>query len=591
MCLAPCLGVAAILVATLPTGALARRPLASEQPRDADQLASSCVGLETALRGERVAAALAGALVADALAAGTDSVYDLEVIKATYAGVAPKDFLDVSARKGSPLVAGDQTESGDELLFALDVVSVSGFELGSFAASWRRWAESYAGFQGPAVRETLQNVAAGAPAEAAGSHYIELRGAVRAPALLLLAERVDDEGLALASREAILVSHENPRALQAGEFLMRAALQLLLRRECPGSRAERRHAVVDALRGAADRSGAQFNSIIDEALSEAQSREAFAKVGAGFQDAFAAIRGDVEVVGRMTASGSEMGQEVQGGKTSYIIPAIVWLVVAYDSFAEAAVANALFGGESGVRAIFVGLLLAARDGESAVPAAWRDQLAAKLPMGCRAPPFVQPLRLCEVPGACHSGDGWAGELNMYGVAVAAALVSRASGPPNGGPHWEYRVFVRLDATMILYGGGTSRPSDWDEEEDGVWEPPPNDPTSGRVACLARYFQFTGASGRHAPFSVWPLEAMCELTLEQPIAHESFDLLMSEPLTDVIGGAVVGDKGRIVKLPRLQVAANAEAPGWSEHCTHIGTINLRDGKWLELGSGASKDGIA
>jgi len=313
---------------------------------------------------------------------------------------------------------------------------------------------------------------------------------------------------------------------------------------------------------------------VEEALTEAQSRDAFlAAAGSGTAGSLADAYGDEAVLGRLTASGERSGTEVQGGQTSYIVPAIIWLAVAYNSLGEAVAANVLLGGASAVRAIFVGLLLAARDGPDAIPAAWAKRLRPRRSVGPRLPAFLPPLRLCPAPGACHGADGWAEEVREQGVAVAAAIVR----PALQGSMERYRMFVRIDATDLLgrgAEGAQTKPHDWDDAEDGEWEPA----GPKEAACLARYLQFTSASGRHAPFGLWPAEAMCQLTRSSPLAHESFDVVLTEPLAHVIGGIVLGSQARVVKLPRLSVDPAATAPGWSRLCEHVGTIRLPEGRW-------------
>lgn len=532
----------------------------------------------------RVSAAISGALIADAFALGTHRSYNLDVIRESCHGVIPKDLRSAVAgmrtrNESSGSIAGFQTECGDELLHTLNTLAFRGFRFDKFADNWRTWAEAYAGHLSMGTREAMQNLANGVPAKDSGSHFIDLMGAIRAPALLLFAEQIDDNGLALASRELQLVSHENPMALQAGEFLVRAALKLLRGMMRPKTLAKRREAMASALHAAADSAGSQFHAVIDDAVSEAQSRDnaiAFScrdSEDCKELDPLQAVQVNVDVLGRLTASGDQLGQEVQGGKTSYIVPAIIWFVIAYDSFPDAVQANYLLGGESAVRAIFIGLLLVARDGQRAIPETWKEQLVARPDMEIKVPAFVMPFYLCKIPGGCHVGDGWMGERTMHHVTTAAAVLPME----RRGDFYVYRIFVRIDAVVLLHR--QAKPSDWDDNEDGIWEPPDADLKSGQVTCLARYFQFTSSSGRHAPFGLWPSEALCQLTREAPIAHESFDVLLPERLKDLIGGVVIGSRGRMVKLPSLSVNRKAKAPDWHKLCEHIGTLRLPEGKWV------------
>lgn len=531
----------------------------------------------------RIAAAISGALIADSFALGTYHSYNLRTIREAFGGNAPKDLRAAVVGAGATRSAGEQSECGDELLNCLSILSSRGFKFETFAKLWRGWAEDYQGHLNSGAKEALHNLANGVPANYSGSHFIDLMGAIRAPALILLAEQIDDNGLALASRELQLMSHENPMALQAGDFLIRAALRLLRGQLHPKTPERRRSAIAHALHAAADGAGSQFHAVIDDALSEAQSRDnhraallgAGAAAGAsagGERDIFKDAQEDMEVIGRLTASGDQLGQEVQGGKTSYIIPAIIWLVVAYDTFSDAVLANFALGGESSVRAIFVGLLMAARDGQRAIPHAWVDQLVARPELKIKVPGFVMPFYLCKIPGACHAGEGWNGERRMHHVSISGVLLP----VDRRGDFYAYRVFVRIDASELLRR--QVKPGDWDDDEDGAWEPPDGATESGQVSCLARYFQFTSSSGRHAPVGLWPAEALCQLTQDAPVAHESFDVVLPERLRDLIGGAVIGNKDRIVKIPALTVSYRAKAPPWEKLCDHVGTFRLPEGKW-------------
>ncbi|CAE7769978.1 unnamed protein product [Symbiodinium sp. CCMP2456] len=248
--------------------------------------------------------------------------------------------------------------------------------------------------------------------QAAAGHYVDLEAAARLPALLLLAEHVDENGLIIASQEMQRVTHENPKVLQAGEFLMRVALELLRapHRFCAGS--PRRAAMADALRAAAV--GDHFGALVDEVLSEAQSRAAVMAAG-GLLGKLAEIHSDEQVLGRLTSSGESPGDEVQSAKTSFVLPAILWYVLAYDHLSEALASSAALGGSGGpARAIFIGLLFACRDGVA-------EELAGQAPPP-HLPIAFRPvllsgavLKLCRQPGLCQRKSR---ELN--GVEAEAA---------------------------------------------------------------------------------------------------------------------------------------------------------------------------
>ena len=169
-----------------------------------------------------------------------------------------------------------------------------------------------------------------------------------------------------------------------------------------------------------------------------------------------------------------------------------------------------------------------------------------------------------------------GQRHMHHMTIVASVVALE---PRGDFHM-YRIFVSINATELLSKLllRKTKPHDWVDSEDGPWEPPGDAAESGHVSCLARYFQFTTSTGRHAPFSLWPSQALCHLTQGAPVAYESFDVLLPERMKGLIGGVVIGSGGGIVKLPSLSVNQNAKAPEWHELCDHFGTVRLPEGKW-------------
>jgi len=172
---------------------------------------------------------------------------------------------------------------------------------------------------------------------------------------------------------------------------------------------------------------------------------------------------------------------------------------------------------------------------------------------------------------------------MHNVNVAAAVVPLERSLELSKGWYTYRIYVRIDAAELFQGYHDqphSPPHDWNEEEDGPWEPKEQAST---ITCLARYFQFTTVGGRHAPFGLWPARAMCELTYAAPLSHDSFDVRLRERVAQMIGGVVLGQAQHDVKLPRLDVPGehvdNApQPPPWAKLCKHVGQVTLPDGSW-------------
>jgi len=360
---------------------------------------------------------------------------------------------------------------------------------------------------------------------------------------------------------------------------LRAALHLLQRPSQSCSRVGRRRALIDSLHAAAESAGPQYHAVINDVLSEAESRDAIrnalATVAAdavkeGLLQVLATRHSDMAVVGRLTASGEEPGREVQAGQASFSMPAILWLTVAYENFPEAVMANARFGGESAVRAVFIGLLIAARDVLGSVNddalAASRSALPAQA-FNDAVRLLDKPWRLCTLPGLCRGSKYFRGRRRMHGVVVEAAVETLE---PLGN-RLRYRIFTSIDVSMHL-GVNMSLAATARMESD-----------SSSMVCLARYFQFTTVHGRHAPFGLWPAEALCEFSHRSPVAKDSFDVLLPEPLEYIIGGVMIHTQdGAIdIRLPRLAIRRHErpEPPRWASACTQVGSVRFPNGEWL------------
>lgn len=477
----------------------------------------------------------------------------------------------------------EHSSHGLELMQALRVVSVEGFEFKRFSDAWRNWADYVQEAEpdrgwSPAAVEALSQLREGAPPEAAAGHYVDFGAIARLPALLLLAEHADENGLVMASQEMQRVTHENPKVLQAGEFFLRAALHLLRTPSIACTAfdgvAERRAAMLAALREAA-RCGEHFSGLVDEVLAEVSSRASLLSVTGEFlTGTLAAMHSDHEVIGRLTSSGFAPGDEVQSETTSFAIPAILWFVLAYDTLPEALAASSALGGAAAPRGLVVALLLACRDG---VGELFADVRIQRLPLSFKPLLGAPVLRLCSKPGSCHE-SGRARLTN--GVRVDAAMLpEHSTGCAN---RYCYRIFMRFDASHLLdHPNNQPPPVDWNEEEDGPWMPPETS-----ASCLARYFQFSTASGRHAPFGLWPANAMCHFSQDVLVWHDSFEVSVPEPLSGLIGGAVLkaGHRRVDVKLPSLSM--EPKRPDWAERCTHVGRVKLSSAEWsFEESSGS------
>lgn len=499
---------------------------------------------------DRVGAALQGALVGDAVALCTQGVYDLELIRSAFGSLSPRDLKLSCPGAFAERAVRTQSHFGDELVHALDVVARRGFNFESFARDWHAWAEVDTGPKTLPVVEALRNLQNNVPRHASGSHADDLVGASRSPALLLLSDRVHSKDLGLAAQEIQLVSHGNPKSLLVGAFLIRVCLRLL-DDEVTVDVASRRQRTIAALRASAVDVTPSLLGHVDDAVSELQAREAFAMSGAQ-PDAFERARDDVQIIQRILAGAR--AEVVQGAEAQFAVAAVMWLLVAYTSFDDAAEANLLLGGETCARGLFVGLVIAARDGVGLH--GWHRQ-----PPPYSAPAFVAPLQLCSPPTFC--GGSTSSEHTMYGVTVAVAVTQLS-------PRNLYRIFLRSNATKAF---DLVRPRDWDDDEDGDWLPV----QSQSVRWVARYLQFTTAEGWHVPLGRWPVTSMHAFTPESPVVHESLDVELPEALVELIGGMVVSSDV-VVYVPRVAVSRQPQEPTWAPLCDHLGHVTLPSGRW-------------
>merc|ERR1712113_659562 len=99
-----------------------------------------------------------------------------------------------------------------------------------------------------------------------------------------------------------------------------------------------------------------------------------------------------------------------------------------------------------MRAIFVGLFIAARDGLTAIPLEWREQLSMTPPVRSSIPAFLPSLRSCLSGASGGSRQvcerrSWLGEIRMRKIHITAVVAPMAS----HGRLQVYRIYVRTDA--------------------------------------------------------------------------------------------------------------------------------------------------
>jgi len=380
-------------------------------------------------RASRVRGAVLGGLVGDSLALGGHYEYDAKVIAdrvGSYTELsAPVVNYGVGwgrANYHPGKVAGDMTDAGDVSLFLLEHLAAArgAYDFDAWAEHWRAEIEERGygacnfqsvgrdaagcppglrpGYLNGATRRTLEAVRAAPGARGAARRALAadvncLFGATRVAPLLAVPALARDEGaLVAAAVSQVYTTHKHRDPVAAAEFLARAAFRLLAGEPLPA-----------ALAGAA---AATRDAFILARLAEATAKVAeaadagtpLARQGRFTDDAAITSLARLWDVGR--------GEPIKVGKaspTEGALPAALYFALRYEHSLEAAlVANADCGGDSGARAVVIGLLLGAAHGEGAVPARW----AAGLREGDKVRRLLGELEALGGGG----GGGGGGEL-------------------------------------------------------------------------------------------------------------------------------------------------------------------------------------
>lgn len=273
----------------------------------------------------------------DALALGPHWIYDAAAIAARYPG-GIRDYDDPRSSYHPGKAAGDFTHLGDQALALLQSLAGHGGSLAAWPADWQAWAERIRGDKGSyfdgATRGTLENLAAGRRQPSDSS---DLAGAARIAPLFAVHDELAP--LVAAARAQAALTHGDPRVVDAAEFFARAAFAV--------------------------GEGAEF----EEAFEEAAFFPYAALPAAEWR--MAAVHVAVEI-GRQAPS-LGLGCDIVGA-----FPITLALALRHeDDPVEALSANAMLGGDSAARGLLLGLLMGARHGVAAFPAAWEEGLKAR----------------------------------------------------------------------------------------------------------------------------------------------------------------------------------------------------------------------
>lgn len=285
------------------------------------------------------AAAVWGALTADALSLGAHWIYDTAQIDSQIGRVdglmAPPPNSFHKTKK-----AGEFTHYGDQVMVLLTALEASGrFELETWASEWQAFFADYNGYFDHATKDTLKNLEAGQSYLEAGSGSTDLSGAARiAPLACLYAK--DIQVLVEAARAQTAMTHNAPDVVDSAEFFART-LGYVLEGRAP----------LDALKAVRHD---HFN------------RSPFAGwVDQGILSATETTRSAIGRLGQMCDVGAGF-------------PGVAHLIASYENnFEEVMIANVMAGGDSAARGLLAGTILGAAAGLDGIPVRWREALVQK----------------------------------------------------------------------------------------------------------------------------------------------------------------------------------------------------------------------
>ena len=270
--------------------------------------------------------AIEGALVADAYALGSHWIYDETQLKNL-----PIDWEGLNApmamwHKGKE--KGDFTHYGDHGKWLHEYVQQKNhFDMSEYASFWVSKMENYTGYIDGSSRETLAILKNDPQAlQGASSHDLSIIGRI-APLLLVSSSKEDFLAHTLA---LVSFTHNSPIVHKAAQFFASVLFDVA-----------RGETIVDAL----------THTPIDPLLAPAYH----AAINSKGQESFSAIR----------SFGPACG--VEGG-----FEGTIHLLVSYDDYKSAMIANAQAGGDSAARGMIVGMILGASGKE--IPLLWKNSI-------------------------------------------------------------------------------------------------------------------------------------------------------------------------------------------------------------------------
>lgn len=270
--------------------------------------------------------AIEGAFVADAYALGAHWIYDETQLKNL-----PLDWENLNSpqamwHKGKE--KGDFTHYGDHGQWLYEFVQTNkSFEPSAYAAFWMEKMNDYQGYVDGSSRETLAIFQNDFQSQCgAASHDLSIIGRI---APLLLVSKTKEDFLAY-TQAFVSFTHNSPIVLKAAQFFASV--------------------LFDVAQGG-DISDTITHTTVDTLLEDAYH----AAMESKGKESFTAIR----------TFGPACG--VEGG-----FEGTIHLLISYNNYKEAMIANAKAGGDSAARGMIVGMIMGAAHQE--IPAEWKNSV-------------------------------------------------------------------------------------------------------------------------------------------------------------------------------------------------------------------------
>jgi len=323
---------------------------------------------ESSIRG-----AMMGSLVADALCLGTHYEYDAEKISKFYGGLdnyyAPGEKtggqthgVGWGARNfhggngnGPAKRKGEQTDYGDYNILVLQhLADTAGnpqpFSLKDFVPKWQERMKTWTAWLCTQTRQTLQQVAQGAPLDQIGG----MSNAMAVRSAGMFGYYSSEEETVKAARTAMF-THRETSAHQGNEFFTRVTWRIINKGLSPRA----------AIEEVAKESPRFIQDKVKQALDKVE--EAMNPESGLAKEKFADDRAITSMARLWDVGKTEPIKVGKASPTEGTLPASVYFICKYNDLYKATRANAEVGGDNASRSVAIGMVLGAFQGLEGIP--------------------------------------------------------------------------------------------------------------------------------------------------------------------------------------------------------------------------------